>query len=271
MRGPKALLEAESNLVTDMGAWFPGERVVFRGKDLHHDLADLSWMELYLFGITGRRFEKPVFEVLESMWTTTSFPDARLWNNRVVGLSGSSRSTATLGLAAAIAVSEARIYGRGLDIEAIDFLIETRRRVALGDNLGSLVMSRLKSGRRLPGFGRPLTRNDERVSSVSKLLAARGFGDGTHMRLVKEIETQLKRHRLRANYGALCAAFCADIGLSPREYYMLSIPAFSAGMPPCFIAATQNQEAAFLPLSCRSVESSAARPRAWGKNNSGSS
>lgn len=263
MRGPKALFEAENNLVTDMGAWFPGERVVFRGKDLHHDLADLSWMELYLFGITGRRIEKSICEVLESMWAMTSFPDPRLWNNRVVGLAGSARSTANLGFSAAIAVSEARIYGRGLDIEAMEFLFSARHRVELGDDLQSIVASWLRRRRRIPGFGRPVTRTDERLLSIEKLLRAKGYGNGPYSQLIKEVEIVLKRYRLNANYGAICAAFCADVGLSTQEYYMLSIPAFTAGMLPCFLATTQTKESAFFPLRCMSIDSRAASSRSW--------
>ena len=69
MQGPAQLLQHEDRWVTRMGAFFPGERVVFRGQDLHHDLADLSWMELYLYGITGRRFSEAQLQVLNAIWT----------------------------------------------------------------------------------------------------------------------------------------------------------------------------------------------------------
>ena len=58
MQGPKTLLECEDHWVTDLGAWFPGERVVFRGKDLFQELGDSSWMGLLLYGITGREFNR---------------------------------------------------------------------------------------------------------------------------------------------------------------------------------------------------------------------
>ena len=47
------LLEAENRLDTAMGKAFLAERVVLRGQDLHHDLADLDWFGLHLFAITG--------------------------------------------------------------------------------------------------------------------------------------------------------------------------------------------------------------------------
>ena len=52
--GPEQLFGNEDRWITDMGAWFPGERVVLRGEDLFHDLGRLGWMEPLLCAITGR-------------------------------------------------------------------------------------------------------------------------------------------------------------------------------------------------------------------------
>ena len=45
MNGPQMLEEHVGELITSMGAFFPGERVVFRGKDLFTSLKDLDWLE----------------------------------------------------------------------------------------------------------------------------------------------------------------------------------------------------------------------------------
>ncbi|MFD2272097.1 hypothetical protein ACFS07_15430 [Undibacterium arcticum] len=104
-----------------MGAFFPGSHVIFRGHDLHAELKDMDWVELYVFGITGRRFSAEQLRLMHAIWTYTSYPDVRLWNNRVAALAGSARSTGALGVAAALAVSEASIYGGGISLRAIDF------------------------------------------------------------------------------------------------------------------------------------------------------
>src|SRR5436309_888547 len=97
------LRDNAGRLRTRMGAAFVGQRAVFRGHDLHADLRDMDWLELYLFGITGRRFTRAQIELLQATWVYTSYPDARLWNNRVAALAGSARSTPALGIGAAIA------------------------------------------------------------------------------------------------------------------------------------------------------------------------
>lgn len=264
MKGPTALFESENNLVTDMGAWFPGERVVFRGKDLHHDLADMSWMELFFFGITGRTFTADALNVLSAMWRNTSYPDPRLWNNRVAALAGSTRSTGNLGFSAALAVSEASIYGRRLDIEAIDFLLRIKRIQDEG-NIGieSIVVAELKLRRRIAGFGRPVTKMDERLAPLLETLRDLGFGNGPHVRLVTEIETIIAPYRLQANYAAFCAAFCADLGLTAKEYYLFSLLAFSAGMPPCYIDQANKPVGTLFPLRCEQVACEAVANRQW--------
>ncbi len=99
-----------------MGGAFVGERAVFRGRDLHADLADMDWLALYVFGITGQRYTPAQLKVLHAIWVYTSYPDARIWNNRVAALAGSARSNGNLGMSAALAVSEAHIYGRGNEV-----------------------------------------------------------------------------------------------------------------------------------------------------------
>src|SRR6478672_6176821 len=123
---PNILSKNVGSMKSRMGTFFPGSHVIFRGHDLHTELNHMDWMELYVFGITGRRFSKPELRLLNCVWTYTSYPDAGLWNNRVAGLAGSVRSTGNMAMSAALAVSEASIYGRGIDIRAIEFLYRTQ-------------------------------------------------------------------------------------------------------------------------------------------------
>ena len=78
MNKPDVLKELVGRVVTEIGAFFPGERVVFRGKDLFTALKDLDWLELYTYSITGRRYTPQQIRVLHVMWTHNSYPDARM-------------------------------------------------------------------------------------------------------------------------------------------------------------------------------------------------
>lgn len=265
MNGPQLLEEQVGRLVTRMGAVFPGERAVFRGHDLHASLKDLDWLELYLFGITGRRFTPQQMSVLQAIWSYTSYPDARIWNNRVAALAGTARSTGNLGIAAALAVSEAQIYGGGVVLCAIEFLTRVKIQVDAGADLAELMRAELKQQRGIAGYGRPITAGDERIAPMMALVREQGLDGGGHLKLAFEVEKILLagRWRLHMNYAALTAALAADFGLSPREYYFFVIPAFLAGMPPCYLEAAEKPAGLLFPLPCSVVLYEGVARRRW--------
>jgi hypothetical protein len=266
--GPELLRRNVGRLKSRVGACFLGSHVIFRGKDLHAELGDASFMELYLFGITGRRFSKNELRLLEAMWCCTSYPDSRIWNNRVAALAGSTRSTGNLGISAALAVSEGAIFGRGIDIRASDFLIRTRAELAAGGELGPWVRRELTERRSLAGYGRPISnRTDERLEPILTLARALGLADGPYVRLAHDIERFLLESRLRMsmNYGALCAALTADMGLSPHEHYLFAHGTFLAGMPPCYLDALERPANTVLPLPCEGVSYQGSPKRSWQK------
>lgn len=248
-----------------MGAFFPGSHVVFRGKVLHRDLHDIDWVELYVFGITGRRFSPGEIRLFHALWVYTSYPDVRIWNNRVAGLGGSARSSGNLSLAAALAVSEAAIYGRGIDIRAADFFVRTHAQVATGVALTDCIKAELSSQRSIAGYGRPLIAGDERIKPMLALAGSLGRADGAYLRLAQAVAEALRagRWRLQMNYGAIAAALALDLGLSPTEYYYFMFPAFLAGMPPCHIESAARPAGSLFAQACGDVRYSGVSARRW--------
>ena len=266
MNGPELLEQHVGMLVTNAGAFFPGERAVFRGHDLHASLKDMDWLELYLFGITGRRFTPQQMKVLNAIWSYTSYPDARIWNNRVAALAGTARSTGNLGIAAALAVSEAQIYGGGAVLRTIDFLVRAKTRVKAGDDLAELVRAELVQQRGIGGYGRPIVSGDERIAPMMALVREQGLDGGEYLKLAFDVEKILLagRWRLHMNYAALVAALGSDFGLSPREFYLFMIPVFLGGMPPCYLGAAKKPEGLLFPLPCRVMLYEGVPRRRWG-------
>ncbi|MGB7597037.1 MAG: hypothetical protein WBM09_05670 [Gallionella sp.] len=263
--GPALLQKNVGVLKSRMGTFYPGSHVIYRGHDLHKDLKGMDWVELYMFGITGRHFTREQLRLMHSIWTYTSYPDIRLWNNRVAGLAGSSRSTGNLGLAAALAVSEAAIYGRGSDMRAIDFLIRTRRQINEGGDLDDCIRQELEVNRSISGYGRPLVNADERIEPLLALAKSLGLDQGPYLRLALEVEKKLLagRWRMKMNYAGVVAPLAADLGLTPSEYYLFLFPAFLAGMPPCFIEASERPEGTLYPLACSDILYEGQAQRTW--------
>lgn len=246
------------------GKAFVGTRAVFRGHDLHAELRHADWMDLYVFGITGRRYGKAQLKVLHALWVGTSYPDVRLWNNRVTGLAASARSTPSLGIAAALGMSEATVYGGHPCVRAIDFLMKARQRVEQGEHLDSVLTSEL-SERRIYGYGRPIHATDERLPWLMDVAREQGLADGPHLSLALEVEQLLcaRDARLKMNYAALSAALAADMGFSVAEFHHFQVPMLLAGMPPCYIEALERPAGALFPLTCEHVRYEGVPKRAW--------
>lgn len=262
---PQQLEQSVGRVVTRMGAVFPGERAVFRGRDLFTSLKDLDWLELYLFGITGRRYTQQQMRVLHVLWTHNSYPDPRLWNNRVAALAGTARSTGPLGIAAALAVSEAKIYGGASQKRCSEFLTRAKKMVDEGADLEALVRTEIKEKRGIGGYGRPIVRNDERIVPIMAIVREQGLENGPHLKLAFEVERILLegRWRWQMNSVGLTAALCADFGMDPREYYLVAIPVFLAGMPPCYLDAAEKPEGQLFPLPCRMLSYEGVARRSW--------
>jgi hypothetical protein len=265
VKGPQLLEEHVGRLATRMGAFFPGERVVFRGQDLFTSLKDLDWLELYLFGITGRRYTPQQMRVLHALWTHNSYPDARLWNNRVAALAGTARSTGVLGIAAALAVSEATIYGGASQLRCSEFLTRAKKLLGQGADLEALVRAEIKEKRGIGGYGRPIISTDERIAPIMAIVREQGLENGPHLKLAFEVERILLQGRWRwhMNSVGLTAALCADFGMSAHEYYFFGLPAFLAGMPPCYLDAAEKPEGLLFPLPCRVMLYEGVSRRQW--------
>ena len=265
MNGPELLQQRVGHLRSRVGALLPSRRIAFREADLHADLEGCSWMDVYLYGITGRRFDAAQLELLEAMWVITSYPDARIWNNRVAALAGSSRSTSSLALGAGLAVSEAHIYGRGNEMQAVDFFIRTHRALVAGASLEDCIAQEIATHRRVAGYGRPVLDGDERIAPIMALARSLGLADGPHVALAGEVEKALARggRELSLNYGGLISAFGADLGFTPQEFCLFTFPVFLAGMAPVFVEASERTEGSLFPIPTTHVRYTGKAPRPW--------
>ena len=240
----------EDNWQTSMGGWFPGEKVLLRGKNVFTELNQKSWMEYLLFAVTGRESSK-IARLMEGMWVIcTSFPDPSIWNNRVSALAGTTRSTGALAAAASVAVTEATIYGLKPIKGASDFLYRAKLNGSDKSDLQQFTRLELKKHRGIYGYGRPMLNGDERIEPMVSFAQSIGCGDGEYLSLVFDIEEILvaSRFRYKANIAAVCAGLLADVGMLPEDFYNMMILGFSGGAAPCFIDASHEEEGCFFPL-----------------------
>lgn len=265
MSGPHPLAEHVGVLRTKMGAAFPGNRAVFRGHDLHRELKDLDWLTLCAFGIFGRHVPREQIQLMTSAFVYSSYPDARLWNNRVAALAGTTRSTPNLAISAAQAISEATIFGRGNEFRALDFFLKTKQALDAGASLPDYLEHFLRSGGRLAGYGRPISTSDERMPLTLGLAEKLGLSNGPYLKLAFDIDRYFEStgRPLRMNLSSLLSAFAADFGWTTREFNMQLFCAFLAGMYPCYLEAADKPPGATFPTPCQDLVYEGVPARAW--------
>ncbi len=250
LSGPELLKQHEDNWQTEMGAIFFGERSVLRGKDIFSEFGNHRWMEFMVCAVTGKE-SKTTARLIEAMWVIcSSYPDPRLWNNRVAALGGTTRTTGALAVNAASAVSEATIYGLRTSKGAIALLHRFREKIENGASLAELVFGELKQYRSIWGYGRPLASGDERIKPLMAFARSLGCDDGPYVKLAFEIEKCLKdrKYKYQINISAVVAALMADEGLSDEEFYYLSMLSFIGGILPCYIDAYNHKQGTLFPL-----------------------
>jgi hypothetical protein len=142
-------------------------------------------------------------------------------------------------------------------------LQRARRRCDAGESLQDVVARELKTHRTIPGYGRPLRSVDERLAPAERLARRLGLWEGTFTMLALDIQEILRGKRMGMNVAAIAAGLCADQGLTPREYYRLTLLAFTAGLIHCEFDATIHPEGSLFPLRCDRLHYSGPNPRVW--------
>ena len=251
------------HVTTRLGGFFPGQGARVRGHDLHALAADKRWFDLYLLALTGHQFAEPEIDLLEALWTLTSYPDPRIWNNRVAALAGSSRASAALGIGAAIAVTDADIYGLGPCLAAFDFIGAHVN--ASDEALLEAATTKLRRERRLGGYGRPVVAEDERIAPTMAKARALGLADGPHVRTAFRLDTLLAagRWRMRMNYAALCSALHLDVGVTRDDYECILATIFLGGMPPVWKEHKQAPAGGLFPIPVGALQYEGQMPRQW--------
>lgn len=279
MNTPHPLEAHEGPMLSD-GACFPGSRVVFRGKDLHRsDLMELDYMGLSAFSISGLMLSKAQQSVLNSIFTITSYPDARLWDNRIAALAGTTRSTASMAISASITCSEAIIFGRQPMLHAADFLVRARNAMSKGKTLHEIVAAELKLNKHLGGYGRPVAtlQQDERILILKQKMLDVGIDPMnpnadpdparplSYFALALEIEKILQAmgYRLTINYAGIMVAPPLDFGFTPEQCGLFLISCFQASKYPCYVEALERPPGASFLLRCSKINYTGKQVRNW--------
>jgi hypothetical protein len=213
-----------------------GDYAQFLDKDVHKDMLDWSWMRAWIYGSTGMELSEAQVKFLESMMVYTAYPDVRLWNNRIAGLTANARAPASLGLAAGMAMAAAFIFGGQVGMQGIRFIRRALKARQAGESIEPLIAEDMRRYKRMAGYGRPFVSKDERIEPLLNRLAELGLKTGPHYALAMEVGELLQQRKafLAPNFSAAVTAIVADMGITEETYSVFLSQLLSLGMPACY-------------------------------------
>ncbi|WP_444994286.1 citrate/2-methylcitrate synthase [Aliikangiella sp. IMCC44359] len=249
---------------TNSGLAYLSERSIFRGKNLHDDLNHLSWFELNLFGITGRRYSAIELKILNYIWLSTSYSDIRIWPNRIAALASSARSTPIMSLVGGISSCDAELFVAKPLVSCLSMYLQLKKRLDDNEELDAELQKRLDNNETIYGFGRPISSIDERVPHLVLFLNSMKKDTGYFFKLAFKIEDFLKRKKnIQMNIAALYAAVCADLGFNEVEMNLFVSLLVVAGMPPCYLDTLEKPPGSILPIKCDDVKYTGKPSKKW--------
>lgn len=226
-RADDAPESTETKLHASAGVAVLGDRVVVRGKDLHAECMNLSFVGYALFCVTGRVFSDSQARVFEEFWIATGYPDARIWCNRIAGYLGSARVDPGLAMSAAIAASDSVAYGFGAMRSA--YVVQAD----IPDELGTReewFARQLESRRVLHGYGRPIHGHDERILAALKTLRDHQIRAGSALKRAFWLDASLREAKgIAMNISGLWAATAIDFGIDAAAYDQFMLLMFAPG------------------------------------------
>jgi citrate synthase len=242
------------------GAILSQGKVYSHGMDLLEELAGpASYMQVLMLNATGRLPERRFADWVEAVFTMMSYPDSRIWCNKVGAFGGTGRTSPVAAVTAGVLASDTPQYGPGSVLRAMRFIIpalELRQSgMDIEDLIGQLVRHPKKAAPIIPGYARPINRTDERVPVMERLAEEMRLNEGPHRQLAKGVSAYLEeKHDLYINSTGYWAALVADQGLTAIEGYRLVSVIVNAGVMACYVDAHGRPPGSFLPLRCDDID-----------------
>ena len=249
----------KNKITTDIGKWQGGHDVTIRGYSLFDELFDqVSYFQVLVLNVTGRLVSSELSTWLENNFMVMSYPDARIWCNQVGALSGTLHTSPSAATAAGSLAADSRVYGGSQStLVAMKFIRDALKDFKAGLSVKDIIEKLpIKQGMHaVPGFVRPVARDDERIVPHRKMTKRLGFDTGEYALLADKISNFMEeKYSMGMNIDGFSAAFLMDQKFTPEQVYQINSLRVASGVTACYSDNLQHPENSFLPLHCVEIE-----------------
>ncbi|MBL4764938.1 MAG: hypothetical protein JKX67_06620 [Colwellia sp.] len=245
-------------IVSSRGGWKIGSGVQNCGYDMMNDLVGkTSHMQVVVLNATGRLPSKAIADWIGSVHICLSWPDPRIWCNRIGALAGSSRTSSVAASNLGALASESTSYGPKTLISGVEFIQEALQKVSNGISVDDFITNETNkyAGKpHLMGYARPIAKGDERIAAMEKVTKNLGFPIKEHLSLAYKIEAILStRFDESMNINGYMSAFLVDQGFTATEVYRIFSAFVISGVTACYADTADRLEGSFAPLKTNDI------------------
>jgi citrate synthase len=251
--------EQRGKIKSKKGGWKIGKKVECHGLDMMEDVVGkFSYMQVVILNATGKIASKKLADWFEAIHICLSWPDSRVWCNRVGALGGSAGASSVASASAGLMAADSRSYGIRPIMDGVDFIKHAYNSVSCGVTIEEFVVHEInsKGGKpHLMGFARPVVKGDERIVVLERLSKRLGFERGEHLKLAYQIESILDRDFGESmNLNGYVSAFLSDQGYSAIDIYRIFSVVLSSGVVACSVDYADRDHGSFAPMRVDDID-----------------
>jgi len=241
------------------GGWTVGKGIMTHGYSLLDDIhGKCSMFQVLIMNVTGRLPERRLADLVEGLFITLSWPDPRIWCNKVGVFNAMTRASAIAAITSGGLAGDSRLYGASTGHSIGPFFKKAYKHIIeQGESTEQFIEDHCyKAGQLVaPGFARPLAKGDERIPAMRKLARELGFEVGANMRMVSDMETYLNSKEGEGlNLSGFFSAFMLDQDYTMDEIMGIAALSVTGGIYAAYFEYINQSPNDFLPLRVEDIK-----------------
>lgn len=203
----------------------------FRGRSVAEQLVGRSTLAQLLALAIGVELDADEAAMFDELAASATLADPHIWPLKLTRVIGAHGGSPMSGFVGGLLATDGVGLGPGSVRPATTWL---HRLATEGPEYPVLdeVRAMLARGERLPGFGVPARKIDERVAAMVRCVTARGRAELRHWAIWSMIVNETRTRGLEPNVGSAFSAAVLDLGFAPEDVVVV----VHLCCLPCFLA-----------------------------------